>query len=167
LTTIGTRQDQRRPDLTAAALAGLAGGAAYLSEMAIDLRVSRRNVDDLLFLGGPLTSHKARAKRFGLAIHCLNSLALGLVYGHVVRPRVAGPGWRTGMLFASLENVVIYPMTIADSRHPWVRSGQLDRYWSRPAFALSVFRHLAYGAALGATYDRLRQETRSLPSPQS
>lgn len=158
MTTIGSRHAHRHTDLTAAALAGLVGGAAYLGEMAIDLRISQRKIDDLLFLGGPLTSDTVRAKRFGLSLHCVNSIALGLVYGHLIRPRFRGPGWRTGVLFASLENVVLYPLTIADKHHPSVRSGQLDRYWSRPAFALSVLRHLAFGAALGHAFDRLRHE---------
>lgn len=151
----------RRPaepvDVRAAALAGLAAGAAYLVEMVVDLRLSGRNVDDLHFLGGALGAEPRVARRLGFAIHVVNSIALAVGYARLAEPRLGGPGWRRGVVFASAENVVLYPLTALEGMHPAIRAGRLDRYFTWPAFLLSVPRHIAYGAVLGGLYERLRR----------
>ena len=149
--------DQTQNELRAITCAGLAGGVAYLATMAVDLRLTGRNVDDLLFLGRPLVRDRRRARRLGLAVHAVNSLGLATVYARWGRARVTGPGWWRGILFATLENLTLYPLTALEHLHPGIREGDIDPYWTWPAFALSVPRHIAFGAALGAVYNHLRR----------
>jgi hypothetical protein len=91
-------------------------------------------------------------------IHLGNAAALGVVYAFLAESRLSGAPWRRGTLFASLENVVLYPLTALENRHAAVRDGQIDRYWNAEAFVQSMPRHAAYGATLGFLYDRWRRK---------
>ena len=44
--------------------------------------------------------------------------------------------------------------------HPAIRDGQLDDYWSLPAFVESLPPHLVYGAIVGPLYERFRSPAR-------
>lgn len=149
--------DRSPIDLPAAAIAGLAGGAAFVAVLEADLRLTGRNVDDLLFLGRPLARDPSRARRLGLAIHAANSVLLGVLYARLAHDRLPGPPWWRGVVFANVENALLYPLTAFEDRHPAIRDGQLDRYFSWPAFAQSTPRHVAYGAVVGLLYARLRR----------
>ncbi len=137
--------------------AGLAGGVAYLATMAVDLHLTGRRVDDLLFLGRPLAKDRNRARVAGVGVHLVNSIVLAAIYARFGRARFRGPGWWRGILFANVENAALYPLTVFEDHHPAVQAGEIDRYWSWPAFLLSIPRHIAYGAAAGAVYERLRR----------
>ena len=63
--------------------------------------------------------------------------------------RLPGPAWSKGIIFATVENVILYPITLFEDIHPAIRTGQVDRYFTWPAFWQSVPRHIAYGAVLG------------------
>ena len=146
-------------DGRAAAPAGVAAAVAYLVEMAIDLDLVGHNADDLVFLGEPFVGRRhGWAKPVGATVNMVNRVNLALAYAVLGERRLPGPPWWRGVLVANLENVVLYPLTLlTDRRHPAVRGCRLDRYGTRPAFAQSVLRHVAYGAVLGAVYDRLRR----------
>lgn len=146
-----------RDDRKAIVAAGIAGGAAYLATMAVDLRMTGRRVDDLLFLGRPIAKDRRRARLAGIVVHLLNSVVLAAAYARFGRSRLGGPGWFRGVIFANVENAALYPLTIFESHHPAIRSGELDHYWTWPAFLLSVPRHIVYGAAAGAVYERMRR----------
>ena len=60
------------------------------------------------------------------------------------------------MIFATVENVILSPITRFEDIHPAIRTGQVDRYYNWPAFWQSVPRHIAFGVVLGTLYDRLR-----------
>ena len=75
--------------------------------------------------------------------------------------RIPGPPWLKGVIFANLENVILYPITRFEDMHPAIRTGMVDRYFTWPASWQSVPRHIAFGAVLGALYDRLRPVTSS------
>jgi len=96
----------------------------------------------------------------GATIHALNSLALASLYAMLAR-RIPGPAWLKGVIFANVENVILYPITRLEDMHPAVRTGLVDRYFTWPAFWQSVPRHIAFGAVLGALYERLRPVTHS------
>ena len=147
----------KRIDLRAVSLAGIAAGAAYAAVLEVDLRLTGRNVDDLTFLGRPFARDPARARAVGAAIHLSNSLALATAYALLGHDRLPGPPWLRGTIFANVENIVLYPLTGLEDLHPAIREGQLARYWTWPSFLQSVPRHVAYGAVLGALYDRLRR----------
>ena len=146
-----------RIDTRAAVVAGLAAGAAFVATMEVDLRVTGRNVDDRILLGRPVVTNPAKAKAAGTLLHGANSVAFAFLYA-VVCDRIPGPPWWKGTLFFNAENVVLYPLTAALERyHPAIRNGELASYWTWPAFVQSIPRHVAYGAVLGATYDRVRR----------
>ena len=149
----------KKIDLRAVALAGAAAGAAYAAVLEVDLRLTGRNVDDLTFLGRPFARDPARVRAVGAAIHLGNSLALATAYALLGHDRLPGPPWLRGTVFANVENTILYPLTALEDLHPAIRDGQLARYWTWPAFLQSVPRHVAYGAVLGALYDRLRRST--------
>ena len=145
----------RQLDPKAVAISGLAAGAAFVAVLETDLRLTGRNVDDLMILGRPFTEEPAKARALGGAIHAVNSLALASLYGLLER-RIPGSAWLKGVIFANVENVILYPITLFEDIHPAIRTGQVDRYFTWPAFWQSVPRHIAYGAVLGVLYDRLR-----------
>jgi hypothetical protein len=122
----------RQLNAKAVTLSGLAAGAAFVAVLEADLRLTGRNVDDLMILGRPFTEDPTKARAVGMAIHVVNSLALASLYA-TLEGRLPGPGWVKGVIFANVENVILY--------------------W--PAFWQSVPRHIAFGVVLGVLYDRL------------
>jgi hypothetical protein len=122
----------RQLNAKAVTLSGLAAGAAFVAVLEADLRLTGRNVDDLMILGRPFTEDPSKARAVGMAIHVVNSLALASLYA-TLEGRLPGPGWVKGVIFANVENVILY--------------------W--PAFWQSVPRHIAFGVVLGVLYDRL------------
>ncbi len=149
------KKNVRKPEAKAVAVSGLAAGAAFLAVLEADLRLTGRNVDDLVVLGRPLVKDPKNARPVGLAIHAVNSLALASLYA-VFEKRLAGPPWLKGLVFANVENLILYPVAILEDKHPAIRDGQVDRYFNWPAFWQSVPRHVVYGAVLGAVYARLK-----------
>jgi hypothetical protein len=145
----------RQLDVKAVAVSGLAAGAAFVAVLEADLRLTGRNVDDLMILGRPFSEDPNKARAVGGAIHAVNSLAMASLYAMLDR-RLPGPAWLKGILFANVENVILYPITWFEDIHPAIRDGQVDRYFNWPAFWQSVPRHFAFGAVLGVLYQRLR-----------
>jgi hypothetical protein len=145
----------RQHNAKAVAVSGLAAGAAFVAVLEADLRLTGRNVDDLLILGRPFTEDPTKARAAGTAIHVVNSLVLASLYATLER-RLPGPGWLKGVIFANVENVILYPITRFEDVHPAIRTGQVDRYFNWPAFWQSIPRHIAFGAVLGVFYDRFR-----------
>jgi len=145
----------RQFDAKAVVVSGLAAGAAFVAVLEADLRLTGRNVDDLTILGRPFVEDPTKARAVGGAIHAINSLALASLYAMLER-RLPGPAWLKGIIFANIENVVLYPITWFEDIHPAIRAGQVDRYFTWPAFWQSVPRHIAFGAVLGVLYERLR-----------
>ena len=145
-----------RIDPKAVLVSGLAAGAAFVAVLEADLRLTGRNVDDLMILGRPFVADPTKARTIGGAIHSVNSLALAGLYA-VLERRIPGPSWLKGVVFASVENAILYPITRFEDIHPAIRTGLVDRYHNWPAFWQSVPRHVAFGAVLGVLYDRLRR----------
>lgn len=138
----------------AATISGLAAGVAFLLILEVDLRLTGRNVDDLILLGRPVVKNPEHARRAGVAIHMVNSVALAQLY-RLVEGRLPGNPVVKGIVFANVENLLLYPVTMLEELHPAVRDGQVDRYFTWPAFWQSVPRHVVYGAVLGGLYARL------------
>jgi hypothetical protein len=149
------RRQTREFDPKVVAISGLAAGAAFVAVLEIDLRLTGRNVDDLMILGRPFIEEPAKARALGGALHAFNSVALASLYA-ILEQRIPGPGWLKGVIFANVENAILYPIALFEDIHPAIRSGQVDRYFTWPAFWQSIPRHIAYGAVLGILYDRLR-----------
>lgn len=151
------KQTDRATDLKAGALAGIAGGLAYIATQEIDNRLLRRNLDDLKMLGRLVTPGPNGAKAAGVPIHLVNSVTLGVAYAIGGHDRLPGPAWLRGVLFANLENTALYPLALIEDLHPGVRNGEVERYRSVASYLHSVPRHIAYGAVAGYVYERLRR----------
>ncbi len=149
----------RKPNAKAVAISGLAAGAAFLAILEADLRLTGRNVDDLIVLGRPLVKDPKHARAVGTAVHAVNSLVLASLYA-TIEHRIPGPPWLKGIIFANVENVILYPITVLEDKHPAIRDGQVDRYFNWPAFWQSVPRHVGYGAVLGTLYSRVSSRHR-------
>lgn len=139
----------------AAAIAGTAAGAAYVATMEAGVRLFEDNLDDLKLLGWPLVRNKDHAELAGLAPHFANSIALAVLYAAAAAKRFPGPPWFRGLAFVSIETVALYPTAMLENRHPAIREGKIDRFWSWSAFAKNIPRHVAYGLVLGVLYDKL------------
>ena len=139
----------------AVTISGLAAGAAFVAVLEADVRLTGRNVDDLLVLVRPFTAESTKARAIGGAIHAVNSLAMASLYA-MLEPRLPGRPWLKGVIFANVENVILYPITLFEDIHPAVRNGEVDRYFTWPAFWQSVPRHIVFGVVLGVLYDRIR-----------
>ena len=150
----GLMETARRLNARAVLVSGLAAGAAFVAVLEADLRLAGRNVDDLVVLGRPLVKNRDDARKAGAAVHAVNSVALAALYT-AIEKRLPGPPWVRGVIFANVENMILYPLTALEDFHPAVQDGQIDSYFTWPAFWQSVPRHIAYGAVLGVLYDRL------------
>lgn len=150
---------RRSVDFKAAAVAGVAGGAAYVVVMEIDNRLSGCNLDDLTLLGWFVVTDKSHAKLAGVPLHLANSISLATLYGATIARWAPGPGWFRGLVFAGIETVALFPTAALENHHPAIQQGKLDRFWNRKAFLLSIPRHAAYGLVLGGVYERLSTKT--------
>lgn len=153
----GPRTERTDIDPLAATLAGLAAGGAFAAVLEADIRLTGNNVDDLTILGRPLVDDPRHARSVGLALHGINSVALAGLYAAVER-FLPGPPWLKGVIFANVENVLLYPIVALEELHPSVQDGAVDSYRTWPSFWQSVPRHIVYGAVLGVLYEWMRQD---------
>ncbi|CAN5506569.1 hypothetical protein BH23CHL4_BH23CHL4_13750 [soil metagenome] len=152
-----TFRDEGQVDVPAALLAGFAAGVVFVGTMFVEIRLSGKQLNDLVLLGRPITGNPETAAVAGLPIHLLNSAGLALVYAVYVRERLPGPPAVRGTLFALIENALLYPFTSFEGNHPAIRDGQVDRYWSLSSHLWTVPRHVAFGLVLGSLYERIRK----------
>jgi len=86
------------------------------------------------------------------ALHLAVGIAVALAYGALAEPRLSGPGWARGMVFALipwlLSVIVAFPLLGTGLFGVGLGAGPL------PAIGNLVL-HLAYGASLGAIYGPL------------
>lgn len=144
-------------DPQSAVIAGSLASAAYLAEMALDLRLLRCPTNDLLLLAGPFTRNPRVWPTLGTALHFFNGVALAQVYGTVGR-RLPGPPWLRGVAFTLIENTLLWGLVpLFDRYHPAIRAGALPKMNRPLPFAQQVLRHITYGAVLGAAYEWFRK----------
>jgi len=148
----------KRREIGPAVIAGVTAGVGYLIQQEVDNRLTGKNLDDLLLLGRPFARMKQRAKAVGTLIHFGNSAGIGIVYAVIANGRLPGPAWARGMLFLTMENCLLYPVMSLDRHHPAIKSGEIDPYWTLPAFLQSFPRHLVFGTILGAVFEILHPQ---------
>lgn len=144
-----------------AAMAGVAGAVAYLVEQELDRRVANPRSNDLVLLGGLVTSNAAVWHPLGFGMHLAAGAVFGVVFDAIVAPLLRGPYWLRGVVMGQVENVALWPLIVlVDRVHPAVRSGTIAPL-NRPVyFAQSVLRHVALGAVLGLVLGPPRGECR-------
>ena len=84
----------------------------------------------------------------GIPIHLTNGAVFGVAYSFVAS-RVGGPGWLKGAAAGMTEHLATWPVT---RFIPGV-----NLYGNHRAFAQAVWRHLLFGAILGALEERLTE----------
>ena len=135
-------------------IAGLAGALAYLVAMVIDIAITRKRTNDLRLLAGLVPRGGRYWPVLGPVIHLVNGAALGVVYARV-QQCLPGRGWLRGLLFTQIENLFLWPaMILLDRIHPDITNGSLPVYNRPLPFLQEVLRHAAYGAVLGAVFQR-------------
>jgi hypothetical protein len=82
----------------------------------------------------------------GGALHVVNGMVFGAVYG-AVAPRVPGPGVAKGAAAGMTEHLATWPLVRFLPR--------VNLWGNHAAFAQAVWRHLLFGALLGAIEERL------------
>jgi hypothetical protein len=133
--------DRRR--LGAGAAAGAAAAAVWAAQEPLDMRVFAVPYSDADLVARPL--HASRAT--GLAIHVANGAMFGVVYSLVTR-RLPGPGAAKGAAAGLAEHLATWPLT---------RFLPGTNLWgNHRAFSQAVWRHLLFGALLGALEERMR-----------
>ncbi len=132
-------------------LSGALAGVAYLVAQEVDLKVTGNKVDDRVLLAGVAPLSAAKSRQLGTVLHLINSVVASVVYAALFRRHLRGPSWWRGIVFANVENALLYALTLMEDFHPAIRDGRLDSYQSWTAFLQGVWRHIWFGAVLGAT----------------
>jgi len=149
-----------------ALLAGVAGAVAYLAAQEADRRVVNPRSNDLVLLGGMVTGNEAAWRPLGLAMHLLAGASFGLIFDRVAAPRLPGPYWLRGILFAQLENTTLWPLVLLlDRSHIAVKRGKLAPMNQPVYFVQGVWRHIALGAVMGALLQPRSAEPRIVHTP--
>lgn len=148
----------RDVDTGAAVRAGMISVVAYTAVMETDRRITGSRIDDLILLGRPAVPNRPElARPVGAVLHLANGAVIGLAYAGLAHDRLPGPAWLRGVAALMIENLSLYPvMSIARNVHPAMVDGQLDDYWTWPAFVESLPPHVVYGAMIGPLYEHFR-----------
>ncbi|HVL94984.1 MAG TPA: DUF6789 family protein [Solirubrobacteraceae bacterium] len=140
------------------ALAGAVAATVWAAQQPLDRRVFGVDFDDATLLGSFVTrDRRSRAALpIGLAMHAANGAVFGAVYARVA-PTLPGPRPLRGVAAGLAEHLATWPVTRFSGLHP--AGGQFPQLWgSRAAFAQATWRHLLFGAVLGAVEQRLNPD---------
>ncbi|MBA2447213.1 MAG: hypothetical protein H0V51_04220 [Chloroflexi bacterium] len=137
--------------LARAAAAGVASALAYLAEQELDRRLMNPRSDDLLLLGGLVTSNPRLWRPLGLAMHLSAGAIFGMAYVQMAAHLLPGPPWWRGVAAAQIENALLFGLVpILNRFHPAVRRGALAPLTRPVYFVQQILRHLALGIVVGA-----------------
>jgi hypothetical protein len=150
---------RRVPDLRtlgAGATAGAAAAVVWAAQEPLDKRVFGVPYSDPELLGRAVVANGRGWRSAGWAIHAANGLVFGALYATAGR-RFAGPGAVKGAAAGLAEHLATWPLTRFVPRwHPAARRFPA-LYGNRRAFWQAAWRHLLFGALLGALEERLRR----------
>jgi len=138
-----------------AALAGFIATIAYSIAMEGDILLAGNRFSDVLFIEGLLAGGKRSKPLYFLswAIHFLNGVALGELYGAVFKRYLPGPNWLKGTIFGEIFIVSMWWLTpLADKYHPFIKDVEMPRLFQWKSFFQNIVRHLVFGLALGLLY---------------
>ena len=131
------------------AVAGAVSGAAYLAAQAIDIAVTGNDTDDRVLVGALMPVDGNDARSVGTAMHIITSVAFAAVFRFIGRDLLRGPMWLRGLLFALIETVALFPLSVLERYHPAIRDGRLPTYRTPVALVQQAWRHAALGIVLG------------------
>ena len=135
------------------AAAGAIGAAVWAAQQPLDRRVLQCSFSDVELLGKAVTRGRGWPL-VGLAMHIQNGAAFGAAYA-VLKPSLPGPPIARGALAGMVEHAASWPLVrLVDRYHP-ARRDLVTLTGNRRALVQATWRHLVFGAALGAVEDRL------------
>ncbi len=138
-----------------AAVAGLVATIAYSIAMEGDILLVGNRFSDVRFIEGLLAGEKRSRPLYFLswALHLLNGVALGELYGAVLKRYLPGPNWLKGTIFGEIFIVSAWWLTpLADKYHPLIKNGEMPRLFQWKSFFQNILRHLVFGLVLGLLY---------------
>jgi hypothetical protein len=135
---------------------GVAGAVATVVmtlEQPLDKRLFDSRYDDVEILG-KLVTRGDHWRPIGLTLHVYNGAVFGAVYARL-KPSLPGPAALRGLLFALIEHVAAWPLTVVfDHYHPARK--ELPKLAANPrAFGQATVRHAVFGVVLGLLEDGL------------
>jgi hypothetical protein len=141
------------------ALAGTVAAGVWAAQQPLDKRAFGIDYDDAEFLGAIVTRRRGAAETLalGTAMHLANGAAFGAVYALAapVLPLPPAGGLARGIAAGLAEHLATWPGTrFIRAWHPI--GSELPQLWGdRRAFAQATWRHVLFGAVLGALEHRL------------
>jgi hypothetical protein len=153
-----------RARIARGAAAGAVAAGVWAAQQPLDMRVFDVDYDDVALLGTFVTRGPA-AQPVGLVIHLANGAAFGAGYAALAPRSSSIPGWARGAAVGLAEHLASWPLTAVVARtHPG--RDELPVLWgSGRAFAQATWRHLLFGAVLGALEARLNAVSAAPPPP--
>jgi hypothetical protein len=132
-----------------AAIAGAVAATVWGLVEPIDRRLFRFPYSDIALLG-MLATRGPHWRAAGWAMHVLNGAVAGLVFWAFYE-WVGGNAFWLAIVFAMIEHVVTYPLTLLTDRYHPARGAPELPPMSRSAraFAQATCRHLLFGVVLG------------------
>ena len=134
-------------------MAGATAAGVWALQQPLDIRLFGVPYDDTELLGKFVT--RSRAWRpLGVAVHLAFGATVGAAYA-TVAPRLPVPARLRAPLFALAEHLATWPGTrLLPELHP--AAADFPPLWGdHAAFAQATWRHLLFGALLGALERRL------------
>lgn len=142
--------------VVAGALAGLPAGIAHAAVNEIDRKMFHYDADDMVMVTGTFMENKTRARQLGFLMHLGFAMAFGIGYAVVLNPRDERDAVIRGIGAGMVENGLLWPLVVPlDAKHPYIRSGRIDRFNNPIALVQANLRHIALGFALGKSYPRI------------
>jgi hypothetical protein len=141
------------------ALAGTIAAGVWAAQQPLDKRVFGVDYDDAELLGTIVTRRRRAPESFaiGTVLHLANGAAFGALYSRVAPalPFPPAAGVARGVAGGLAEHLATWPGTrFIEGWHPI--GSQLPRLWGdHRAFAQATWRHVLFGAVLGALEHRL------------
>ena len=143
------------------ALAGAVAAGVWAFQQPLDKLVLRCRYDDVELLGRAVRPD-AGWYRAGLLLHVQNGALFGVLYANVAPALPISPALR-GPAAALAEHFFLWPLTgLSDRFHP-AKDKLPALAGNRRAFAQATWRHLLFGAVLGALERRLNGDGDSIP----
>ncbi len=138
------------------ALAGMVAAGVWAAQQPLDKRVFESDYDDVELLG-KLAVRDASWPAAGAAMHLANGAIFGAVYAQL-RPFAPGPPLAAGLAAGMIEHFGLWPLVrLVDRYHP-ARKELTPLSGNVRALAQGAWRHLLFGAVLGALERRLNAE---------
>jgi hypothetical protein len=134
----------RQQRILRGAAAGAAAAAVWAAQEPLDMRVFGVPYSDPELLAKPIGGSRAA----GIPLHLANGAVFGAVYA-LVAHRLPGHGAAKGAAAGMTEHLATWPvMRVLPDVNLW---------GNHRAFAQAVWRHLLFGAVLGALEQRLNE----------